>query len=69
MQPWGEPVLSVRGEERLGPNLTCCGLSERKSLIQAQVEGGRCRPKSLLIRMSRILVLKAELKPMKSSLT
>ena len=60
-QPWGEPVLSVRGEERWGPSLTCCGLLERKSFIQAQVEAGRCRPSSLFIRMSGIIVLKAEL--------
>ena len=60
-QPWGEPVLRVRGEERWGPSLTCYGLLERKSFIQAQVEAGRCRPSSLFIRMSGIIVLKAEL--------
>ncbi len=34
-------MLSFRVEERWGPSLTDCGLLERKSFIQTQVEGGR----------------------------
>ena len=57
-------MLSVREEERWGPSFTDCGLLVRKSFIQAQVEGGGgggCKSRSLLIRMSGMIVLKAEL--------
>lgn len=51
-------VLSVREEERWGPIFTLC---DRKSLIQAQVEGGICKSRSLFISMSGVIVLKVEL--------
>lgn len=57
--PWGEPVLRVRVEDRWEPGRT----------DHAQVEAGWCRFISLLMRMSRMVVLKAELKSMNSSLT
>lgn len=59
--PWGELMLSVRGEERWRPSFTDWGRSVRKSLIQEQVSGGRPQSDSLMVRMSGLMVLKAEL--------
>lgn len=59
--PWGEPVPSVRREERWGPSFTDWGRSVRKSLIQEQLSGGRPKSDSLMVRMSGLMVLKAEL--------
>lgn len=60
-QPCGEPVLSVRVEDRWGPSLTVWDRLVRKSFIQAHVRGGRPRVTSLVRRMSGMIVLKAEL--------
>ena len=62
-------VLRVREEERWEPSFTCCGRWTGKSFIQEQVGGGSPRLTNLEIRMSGIIVLKAELKSMKSILT
>ena len=46
-QPWGEPVLMVWESETCFPSLTCCLLSDRKSVIHLQVESGTLSWESL----------------------
>src|SRR4029434_8482874 len=68
-QPCGAPVLSVMLLEVLLPTRTACGLSLRKSRIQLQREVLSASWSSLQISCCGIMVLKAELKSMKSILT
>ncbi len=46
-QPWGEPVLMVRGSETSFPILTCCFMSDRKSMIHLLVKSGTFNWESL----------------------
>lgn len=68
-QPCGEPVLRVMDEERWGSVLTLCGRSVGKSLIQLYVNVDRPRSNSFPTRMLGMIVLKAEVKSIKSILT
>ena len=54
-------MLSVSAVEWWGPSLTDCGRLDRKFLIQLQVGRGICSSSSLVMRMSGIMVLNAEL--------
>ena len=54
-------MFSVLVEERWGPGLTIWGLFDSKFLIQGQVVGGSPRSDNLQTRMSRMIVLNAEL--------
>ena len=60
-QPWGAPVLTVRGCNKCGPSLTYCLLLVRKPVIHKQVRGWMFRWVSLLWRRSGMMMLKAEL--------
>ncbi|KAF7642677.1 hypothetical protein LDENG_00253320 [Lucifuga dentata] len=66
--PWGEPVFRVMGEDEMLWTLTVCGRCVRKSSTQLQREGVSPSSSSLLARVCRMMVLKAELKSRKSSL-
>lgn len=61
--PEGEPVLRLSAEDRRGPTSTLYGRSLRKSLIQRQ------RSCNSVTSLAGIMVLKAELKSKKRSLT
>lgn len=51
----------MREEERWGPIFILCGLLDRKSLMQVQVEGGMSKSRGLFISMLGMIVLKVEL--------
>src|SRR4029434_9760427 len=65
-QPCGAPVLSVRLVEVMLPSRTACGLSVRKFSIQLHMEGLMFRSCSCMMSLDGTMVLKAELKSMKS---
>ncbi|RCU34597.1 hypothetical protein DVA81_19275, partial [Acinetobacter baumannii] len=61
-QPCGTPVLSETVVEQVWPDLTFCGQSVRKSIIQLQREVLVPRSQSLVINLEGVTVLNAELK-------
>ena len=52
----------VQDSEMCFPSLTCCFLSDRKSVIHLQVESGTASWISLSCNRDGMIVLKAELK-------
>ena len=59
-------MLSIRLEDMMLPSRTACGLSVRKFRIQLHMEGLMFRSSNFMMSLDGTMVLKADLKSMKS---